>query len=1260
MKIPVSFFGCTAKCPVLISESMNALRGIACVAIIVGGAIFASGAPWEPISGGRYLEMPQPPAQRNGFTLLNAARTGITFTNLLGEERSLTNQIYHNGSGVALGDVDGDGWCDIYLGNIDGPNALYRNLGNWRFTNIAVGAGVACEDLATTGVLLADVDGDSDLDLVVNAIGRGTSLFLNDGRGHFTEATARAGTATLRGSMSAAMSDVDGDGDLDLYVANYRTSALRDEPFTRFRINMVDGKPTLVSVNDRPVTSPELIGRFSVDESGGIVEHGEPDILFRNNGNGVFAAVGWTNGGFLDEQGRPFSVPYEYGLSAMMRDLNRDGAPDIYVCNDFYSEDRIWMNRGDGTFQLAPKLAFRQTSIFSMGVDVADIDRDGHDDIFVLDMLSREHVRRSTQLGDRKGNPPRPGVFEDRPQYMRNTLFWNRGDGTYAEIAQFAGLEATEWSWTPIFLDVDLDGYEDLLISNGHLRDTQNIDYARKIDAAKKERKLSALEQLRLRKMYPKLENRNLAYRNRGNLRFDDASDEWGFNQLGVKQGMALGDLDNDGDLDVVANALNGPLLVYQNDTSAPRLAVRLKGGAPNTKGVGATIRVTGGPVSQSQEMVCGGRYLSGDDFLRVFAAGSPTNRLDIEVVWRTGKRSIVKGVQPGRVYEIDESGAEGWARPKVQRPEPLFEDVSSLLQHTHQDENFSDFERQPLLPRKLSQLGPGTSWFDIDGDGFDDLFVSAGRGGRLAGFRNDARGGFTPITSPAFRDPVSHDLTSVLGVTAGNDRLLLAGSSDYEAGAKTAPALQIYNPRAGTVQSGIPPQDSSTGPLALADVDGDGELDLFVGGRVKPARYPEPASSLLLRGANGKWNPDVENSKALSLIGLVTSAVFTDIDADGDPDLVLACEWGAIQIFRNDRGKLTHWKMPISGKELRTGVSSLEQLTGWWNSVAVGDFDADGRMDFVAGNWGENTGYQSFLREPLRIYFGDYNEDGVFDLLEGGVDSNSRKLVPLRDPPIVARSLPHLASRFAGYEEYGRASVADVIGDMRNVREHSAVTLRSMVFLNRGGGFEARELPLEAQLAPVFGLGVADFDGDGYQDVVLAQNFFALDPMTSRYDSGRGVLLHGKGDGTFRAASGQQSGITVYGEGRGTAVGDYDQDGRVDLCLGQNGAQTKLYRNRGATPGLRVQLEGSRQNPNAVGARLRAIYADGKRGAEHEVGAGSGWLSQDSAVVVLGKRYAIRSLEVTWPGGSKTETKVPAAVRRIRLDSTGTMRGNQ
>jgi hypothetical protein len=323
------------------------------------------------------------------------------------------------------------------------------------------------------------------------------------------------------------------------------------------------------------------------------------------------------------------------------------------------------------------------------------------------------------------------------------------------------------------------------------------------------------------------------------------------------------------------------------------------------------------------------------------------------------------------------------------------------------------------------------------------------------------------------------------------------------------------------------------------------------------------------------------------------------------------------------------------------------------WNSVAAGDFDGDGRMDLIAGNWGENTVYQNLLPEPIRAYFGDFNDDGVFDVLEASFDRPLKKIVPLRDSSAVARALPHLAARFSNFEEYGKASIADVTGNKAGIQELSLNTLQSMVFLNRGTNFEVRPLPLEAQLAPVFGIGIADLDGDGHDDLVLAQNFFAVEPMTARCDGGRSVVLHGNGDGTFRTLSAQESGIAIYGEGRGVAVCDYDGDGRVDVCLGQNGAQTKLYRNHRATPGLRVRLQGTLANPKAIGAVLRPVFADGRLDAAREIHGGSG-LSQESSLQVFAPSKAIKSLSIRWPGGKTTQSEVPVGAREVSADSSG------
>ena len=1208
----------------------------------------AQGFDWVDGDGFRWANLPVSGEGRTGFTQMGEAGRGIGFTNHLAEARSLTNQIYLNGSGVAAGDVDGDGRCDLYFCGLDGPNALYRNLGDWRFSDITTTSGVACPDQASTGAVLADIDGDGDLDLLVSGIGRGVRLFLNDGRGTFHEGTEQAGLGGGTGSMSLALADGDGDGWLDLYVANYRTSTMRDEPDKKFRVATANNRFELLTVDGRSVNAPELRGRFTVSRADGVLEHGEADVLYRNV-QGRFSPVGWTSGAFLDEDGQPVQTPYDWGLSVLFRDLNGDQAPDLYVCNDFQSEDRIWINDGHGRYRAAPRLAFRQTSLFSMGVDVADIDRDGHDDMFVADMLSREHVRRQVQVSDRTRTGLPHGVIDNRPQHPRNTLFWNRGDGTYAEIAQLSGVEASEWSWCPVFLDVDLDGFEDLLNTTGHARDAQNADVARRIELLKRQQAPSWSAQMELRKMFPPLDTPNLAFRNRRDRTFEEAGEAWGFDSTRISHGMALADLDQDGDLDVVVNCLNDAPLLYRNESAAPRLAVRLRGKTPNTRGIGARITVRGGPVpAQSQEIISGGRYLSGDDAMRMFAAGSLTNELTIEVIWRNGQRSRVAHARANRLYEVDEVASLPAAPPTQRPPTPWFADVSALIAHTHRDDPFDDFSRQPLLPRKLSQLGPGIGWFDLDTNGWDDLMISSGSGGALAICLNDGKGGFSRPAG-AVGAPTATDQTAVLGWHPAPGKTgLLVGLSHYESGQTNGDAVAQAMWGSPTAIPGLGGAAASTGPLALADIDGDGDLDLFVGGRVIPGRYPEAASSLIFRNENGDLRMDPAWSSPLKNIGCVSGAIWTDLTGDGLPELVLACDGGPIRVFRNQNGALKD----------DTAALGFAPLTGWWNSVAAGDFDGDGRLDLMAGNWGRNTKYQRHRARPVHLYYGDSNEDGITETIEAYADAALNKTVPALDLESLATVFPDLRERYPTFEAFSTAGVSEFLGSrFERMRDQQLTTFESMVFLNRGDHFEARALPFEAQLAPVFGLAVGDMDGDGQEDVYLSQNFFGVPPDSSRHDGGRGVLLKGDGRGGFTAVPGSESGLQVYGEGRAAALCDYDQDGHLDLAIGQNANKTMLYHNVGTIPGLTVHLQGSPQNPDGIGAVVRLVYPEGRMGPAHEVHAGGGYWSQDSCRTVLGRKVDLEGIQVKWPGGAVTEIPVPNSSRKIIVRAPGASR---
>lgn len=1088
------------------------------------------------------------------------ARTGITFRNDLSEEALVLNRHLLNGSGVAAGDIDGDGWVDLYFAGLEGPNALYRNLGDWQFEEITEQAGVGASGRFSTGAVFADSDGDGDLDLFVTAMGGPNAVFQNDGMGSFREVTADVGLQSSAGSTSMALADADGDGDLDLYVANYKRVALRDS----LPPSVIGWEQVVQEGNDGYEVAPDFAEHYRLVVKGTKVfrlEKGEADRFYLNDGRGHFKAVSFTSGAFLDEAGKPFNeAPKDWALAVRFQDINGDGAPDLYVCNDFESPDYFWLNQGDGTFRAIDPFAVRKTSNSTMSVDFADLNHDDHLDFFLADMLSPDPLRRRMQRATQAPIPIAIGDIEQRQQIMQNTLFVNRGDGSYAEIANFSGVAASEWSWSSQFLDVDLDGYEDLLITNGHAYDVQNID------ALENERRLMqrahSFDQFRrIILSFPSLPLPNMAFRNNGDLTFETMESGWGLgSESDISHGMALADLDNDGDLDVVTNRLNNTASLYENRGTASRIAVRLQGNPPNTQGIGATIRVLGGPVSQQKQVVSGGAYLSGNDPLYSFAAFDDNTALQIEVIWRSGRVSRVDSVQANRLYEVHESGSKDAPESALEAPVvSLFEPV--ILNHTHTELPFDDSGMQTLLTRKLSQQGPPVAWTDWNKDGKDELFIGSGRGGALAVFeQQDER--FSAIPKARLGDLgaiADLDQTSIQVVeTEAGQAQVLVGFANYESPQRRASYISVYEAQGGIwreVQR-LDAGYASLGSLAVADIDGDGDGDLFAAGQFLPAQYPVSASSYVFKQSGGQWSKNEEGSIAFQDIGLVNAADFADLDADGDVDLVLATEWGPLHVFRNEG----------DGQFARVTQSyGLTAYTGWWRGIRAADVNGDGQIDVVATNWGWNTpwGYPEKQGKPLRIQHGDMDGNGQWDLVESYWDPNSTAYVPMLRMDQLAMGIPSIQRHIRRHADFATMDVDAVLGPMRaNVSAREASMLGHTVFLNRGTHFEPVALPNEAQWAPASGVVVADFNKDGHVDVVLAQNMFALHVDIPRLDSGRGLIFLGDGYGQFTPMSGEASGIEAYGDQRHVAASDFDGDGDMDLVITQNGAATQLYRN--------------------------------------------------------------------------------------------------
>lgn len=1044
------------------------------------------------------------------FTLLPPERTGITFANTITTNDSQNVQFdsfVYNGGGVAVGDIDGDGLADVFFTGNMVSSRLYLNRGDMRFEDITESAGVATEVWAY-GASMVDINGDGYLDIYVAVSGpewsvpedRANLLFLNNGDRTFREEAAAYGIADTGFSTHGAFLDYDRDGDLDLFL-------LTNDPggFSRGEA-------------ERHPSGMRSQSTVSYDR------------FYRNNGDGTFSDVS-AAAGIVRAVG--------FGLGVAVTDLNRDGWPDVYVSNDDTPNDVLYANNGDGTFTNKANAWLKHTVFAGMGVDIADFSNDGWFDIVQTDMVpealqARKRMTGAMSYGSYMEFRRRGFQFD----YSANVLQLNAGlvgdgDVLFSEIGHLAGMAYTSWTWSPLIVDLDNDGYKDIHITNGYPKAVIDYDYQTRMFALRQtddpQRGLAILDSLY------SYDASNYVYRNEGNLTFSDRTAAWGLERPSFSYGAAYGDLDNDGRLDLVVNNIDAPAFVYRNirppADSSHYLQVALRGESPNTQGIGSTLRVVAaGHTQYLYHSPYKGYQSTVHDRLHFGLADA--GRVDtLEIVWPDGRHQVLTDLPVDRVVTVRQAEATRARAPSpaVPPPDRVFQpmDAGRGLRYVHQEKSFVDYTAQPLLPYMLSRQGPPLAVGDVTGDGLDDVYIggAAGFPGTLFLQRED--GGFVEASQrqPWVADQQYEDW-GALFFDADGDGLedLYVASGGYHL-TSVSPLLQdrLYrnqgDGRFARDTAAFPPMVTSTASVTAADFTGDGRLDLFVGGRLVPRSYPYPTRSYLLRNDGGRFT-DVTETMAPELIqpgGMITDAVWVDFSGDGRLDLVTAGTWMLVRFYEND------------GERLRdvTGAVGLPATRGWWYSLAAGDFNHDGHPDLVAGNLGLNFAYQTSPESRFGVYANDFTGNQTTDIVltkeVGGVEYPFFGLAKL-GPSIYTVGL-----RFSSYDAFAGTPVQQIFmsSQLQQAVHYQADTFASVYLQNDGDGtFTLAPLPDLAQISPIRSMVVHDVDGDGNLDLIAAGNLYHTEPNTPRADAGNGVWLRGDGHGAFTPVSPRTSGF--------------------------------------------------------------------------------------------------------------------------------------